>query len=77
MSRLPTSSRAMRSGIDADRVWLWEDEALFVVALAGRTPCTERVGRIAPVYTVPAHRRRGYGAAVAAACTARRGRTRG
>jgi predicted GNAT family acetyltransferase len=61
---------AARAGIGDRRLWLWEDDAGSVVALAGRTAPAAGVSRIAPVYTPPAFRRRGYGAAVTAACTA-------
>jgi predicted GNAT family acetyltransferase len=60
---------SMRLGIDAGRVWLWEDEAQCVMALASRTPTAVGVARVGPVYTPPDQRRRGYGAAVTAACT--------
>ena len=53
---------AARERIDADRLWLWEDEAGEPVALAARTATAAGVARIAPVYTPPEHRRRGYGA---------------
>jgi len=62
--------RVARASIDDRRLWLWEDEGGSVVALAGRTAPAARVSRVAPVYTPPACRRRGYGAAVTAACTA-------
>jgi GNAT superfamily N-acetyltransferase len=52
------------------RVWFWEDADGRVVAMAGRTATSAGVARIAPVYTPPEHRRRGYGAAVTAACSA-------
>ncbi|MEN3281930.1 MAG: hypothetical protein V7607_3070 [Solirubrobacteraceae bacterium] len=61
---------AARAGIGDRRLWLWEDDGGSVVALAGRTAPAARVSRVAPVYTPPAFRRRGYGAAVTAACTA-------
>ena len=62
--------RLARASIDDRRMWLWEDEGGSVVALAGRTAPAAGVSRVAPVYTPPASRRRGYGAAVTAACTA-------
>jgi GNAT superfamily N-acetyltransferase len=58
-----------RPGVEDGRVWLWEDEAGAAVSLAGRTAPAAGVSRIAPVYTPPACRRRGYGAAITAACT--------
>jgi predicted GNAT family acetyltransferase len=61
---------AARAGIDERRLWLWEDEAGAAVALAARTVPAAGVSRVAPVYTPPASRRRGYGAAITAACTA-------
>jgi predicted GNAT family acetyltransferase len=66
---MPSSSveSMMRTRIAAQRVWLWEDQV--PVALAARTPAAAGVARIAPVYTPLDRRRRGYGAAVTAACT--------
>jgi GNAT superfamily N-acetyltransferase len=61
---------AARAGIADGRLWLWEDEGGATVSLAGRTRAAAGVSRIAPVYTPPQARRRGYGAAVTAACTA-------
>jgi predicted GNAT family acetyltransferase len=58
-----------RAAVDDGRLWLWEDGGA-VVALAGRTPPAAGVSRVAPVYTPPDRRRRGFGAAVTAACTA-------
>jgi predicted GNAT family acetyltransferase len=66
----PETEALVRERIDDARLWLWEDAAGAPVALASRTPATAGVARIAPVYTPPEHRRRGYGAAVTAACTA-------
>jgi predicted GNAT family acetyltransferase len=57
-----------RAGIGDGRIWLWEDEGA-VVSLAARTATVAGVARVAPVYTPPVYRRRGYGAAVTAACT--------
>ena len=59
-----------RERLADDRLWLWEDPAGTPVALAARTLTIGGVARIGPVYTPPEHRRRGYGAAVTAACTA-------
>ena len=61
---------AARTGIGDRRIWLWEDEDATVVALAGRTATAIGVSRVAPVYTPPQARRRGYGAAITAACSA-------
>lgn len=58
-----------RERIAERRLWLWEDDGQ-VVSLAASTSPAAGVSRIAPVYTPPEHRRRGYGAAVTAACTA-------
>jgi RimJ/RimL family protein N-acetyltransferase len=57
-----------------DGLLLWEDEQ--PVSMVGVTPPVAGVVRIGPVYTPPAHRRRGYaGSAVAAA--SRRGLAQG
>lgn len=48
--------------------WVVGDE---VVALAGHTAPVHGVARVGPVYTPPARRRHGYGAAVTAATTRR------
>jgi predicted GNAT family acetyltransferase len=58
-----------RERIAGGRLWLWE-HAGEPVAMAARTAPAAGVSRIAPVYTPAEHRRRGYGAAVSAACTA-------
>lgn len=48
---------------------LWRDEDT-VVSLAGVSAPAAGVARVGPVYTPPAYRRRGYGAAVTAKATA-------
>jgi|SRR4051794_1493690 len=45
-------------------LWLVDDEP---VSFAGRTPAVAGMARVAPVYTPPEHRGRGYAAAVTAA----------
>ena len=62
--------RTVGRRIDNGLVWLWQDLTGVVVSLAGRNPTLAGVARLGPVYTPPQHRRRGYGAAVTAACTA-------
>jgi predicted GNAT family acetyltransferase len=59
---------AARERLGDGRLWLWEDEV--AVSLAARTATAVGVARVAPVYTPPEHRRRGYGAAITAACAA-------
>jgi len=58
-----------RGQVNDGRLWLWEDEASSAVAMAGRQAIAAGVSRVGPVYTPPANRRHGYGAAVTAACT--------
>jgi len=62
--------RWARAGIADERVWLWEAQDGTPVSLAGRTAAAVGVARVAPVYTPPEVRRRGYGAAITVACTA-------
>ncbi|MEO7262584.1 MAG: GNAT family N-acetyltransferase [Jatrophihabitantaceae bacterium] len=50
-------------------VWLWQDEQETPVSVAARNVTVAGVSRIGPVYTPPARRRHGYGAAITAACT--------
>jgi GNAT superfamily N-acetyltransferase len=59
-----------RASIADRRLLIWDDEDGAPVSLAGRTPPAAGVSRLAPVYTPPDLRRRGYGAAITAACTA-------
>jgi RimJ/RimL family protein N-acetyltransferase len=61
-------------GVVTDRLsygglMLWEADG-ETVAMAGLTRVDSGVARVAPVYTPPAHRRRGYGGAVTTAITA-------
>ena len=60
----PSDDR-IRSSIDEGRLFVWETDV--PVAMAGHSTIVAtpggRVGRIGPVYTLPQHRRRGYGAA--------------
>jgi predicted GNAT family acetyltransferase len=69
-ARVPATdveSTARRAIADA-RLWLWEDDARRPVALASRTAVIVGAARIAPVYTPPDRRRRGYGTAITGAC---------
>lgn len=59
-----------RERLDDDRLWLWDNDAGEPVSLAARTATAASVSRVAPVYTPPEQRRRGYGAAITAAITA-------
>lgn len=58
-----------REGIEQRLIWLWRNPAGAPVSLAARTRVVAEVARIGPVYTPPARRRRGYAAALTAACT--------
>ena len=55
--------------IELGLLWLWQDEQAKPVSMASRNVTVAGVSRIGPVYTPPASRRHGYGAAVTAACT--------
>ena len=52
----------------AGELWLWSAEGA-PVALAAHSAPAAGVARVGPVYTPPAHRRRGYGSAVTAWAT--------
>lgn len=58
-----------RRRIELGLLWLWQDEQAKPVSMASRNVTVAGVSRIGPVYTPPAERRHGYGAAVTAACT--------
>ena len=55
--------------IELGLLWLWQDGQDRSVSMAARNVTVAGVSRIGPVYTPPASRRHGYGAAVTAACT--------
>jgi predicted GNAT family acetyltransferase len=55
--------------VGAGQVHLWRDEDVFVSLAAVSAPAAG-VARVGPVYTPPAYRRRGYGAAVTATAAA-------
>lgn len=69
-ARAPEVESIVRERIEDGLVWLWQDEAGAAVSLAARRAAAAGVARVAPVYTPPEHRRRGYGTAITAACTA-------
>jgi GNAT superfamily N-acetyltransferase len=58
-----------RDAIEQGLIWLWRDPVGTPVALAAHTRIVASVARVGPVYSPPAGRRRGYGAAVTTACT--------
>ncbi len=60
---------ALRADVDAGRAWLWKDGDR-PVSLAMVKPPTAGTVRVGPVFTPPAHRRRGYAGAVTAAASA-------
>ena len=62
------NSTLVEDKISYGGVTLWEVEGV-PVSLAGRTRVVADMARVAPVYTPPAHRRGGYGAAVTAHVT--------
>ena len=55
--------------IELELFWFWFDEEGNPVSMAGRNVTIAGVSRVGPVYTPPEHRKRGYAAAVTAACT--------
>jgi GNAT superfamily N-acetyltransferase len=59
---------AARTAVGDGLAWLWRDPVGAPTALAARTRVVAGMARIAPVYTPPDRRRRGYGAAVTTAC---------
>jgi predicted GNAT family acetyltransferase len=65
-----STDELVRRRVQGGLLWLWEDPDGVVVSLAGRHAAAGGVARVGPVYTPPEHRRRGYGAAVTAACSA-------
>ena len=63
---LPHPSVALRHHRQADSLWLWVQEDERPVCLVAAHPPVAGIPRVAPVYTPPADRRRGYaGSAVA------------
>jgi predicted GNAT family acetyltransferase len=65
-----TAADLVRRRLDGNGAWLWEVDGV-PVAHAGHRPTPVCSARIAPVYTLPEHRGRGYAAAlVAATCSA-------
>ncbi len=65
----PDGRGLVESRVRAGQFWLWEDDQQ-PVSLAGFSNAVAGVSRVGPVYTPPANRRHGYGAAVSAQATA-------
>ncbi len=60
---------AVQERVAAGLAWVWEDESGTPTSFATRHQPAAGVSRVGPVYTPPPFRRRGFGAAVTAACT--------
>jgi len=58
-----------RRRVELGLLWLWRDGSGEPVSMAGRTVTVAGVSRVGPVYTPPPFRRRGYAAALTAACS--------
>ncbi len=66
----PNPQETMAGRVAERGVWVWEHDRL--VAMANTTQAIAGASRISHVYTLPAERGRGYGAAVTAAATGAR-----
>ena len=67
---VPPGSEAMLDAqLDRDGLLVWDDGG--PVSMLGVSPSVAGVTRIGPVYTPPAHRRRGYGTSAVAATSRR------
>lgn len=65
----PPAGSAYQRRIDLGLLWFWLDGAGQPVSVAGRNVTIAGTCRVGPVYTPPAARKQGYGAAATAACT--------
>ncbi len=63
----PDSGPVVDSRLAFGGQWLWESETGEPVATAARTPVVGGMARVAPVYTPPERRGRGYGGAITVA----------
>lgn len=67
-ARQPVNTTIVDDRLSRDSIALWEVGGM-PVSMAARSGPVANVARIAPVYTPPEHRRRGFGTAVTAAVT--------
>lgn len=68
-SRINADVDAVRRRIEASELWFWEDDGGVVVHMTGAHPPSFGAARIAPVYTPPEHRGRGWASATVAHVT--------
>jgi len=68
-SRVNADVDAVRRRIETGGLWFWEDDGGVVVHMTGARPPSFGAARIAPVYTPPEHRGRGWASAAVAEVT--------
>ncbi len=71
MHRMVATRESLERRVAHEDVWLWVDEAGTPVHLSAMHPASYGAARIAPVYTPPEHRGRGYAGNTVAALSQR------